>query len=169
MYVIIESLKINTKRIIMENLIINNKKAKHNFFLEDKFEAGIVLEGWEVKSLLAKKINIENAYIVIRNNELFLFNALITPLTQASTHVEHNPLRTRKLLLKRQEIDKLIGKIDIKGYTLIPIQLYKKGKIKVELALAKGKKDYDKREVLKQNDWKKEKAVLFKNNIKNHK
>lgn len=135
----------------MDNLAYN-KKAKFDYFLEDSFEAGIVLQGWEVKSILAKKISINNSYVIIKNREAFLLNCDITPMQQASTHKLHENTRTRKLLLHKAELNKLIGKTEIKGYTLIPISLYINKKIKLKFALSLGKKQYDKRESIKNRE-----------------
>jgi SsrA-binding protein len=141
-----------------------NKKARFNYFIEDTFQAGIMLEGWELKPILDRKINLDNSHIIIDKGELYLFNALITPLVTTSTHVPHVQDRRRKLLMKKQEIMRLIGKIVEKGYTIVPTKVYRKGRfIKVEIALAKGKKLHDKRETEKQADWKREQEKLMKN------
>lgn len=145
---------------------IVNKKARHDFFIEETFEAGVMLEGWELKSILKRKANMDLAHVHIRNGELFLFNAVITPLQTTSTHVKAESTRNRKLLMKKQEIMRLIGKVERSGYTLIPLKIYLKGKIKVEIALAKGKKQYDKRESAKQADWDREKAQIMKKSAK---
>ena len=124
-----------------------NKRARHEYRLEDRFEAGLVLQGWELKSIRAGRINITEAYAVIRGGELFLFGAQVTPLISASSHAVSDPMRTRKLLLHRREIDQLVGKVEREGYTLVPTALYWKGnKVKAELALAKGKQKHDKRD-----------------------
>ena len=143
--------------------IVLNKKARHDFHLEDKFEAGIVLEGWEVKSLRAGKVQIRDSYVFIKDNECWLSAMVITPLQTASTHINPEPTRVRKLLLNRDEINKLIGAVERKGYTLIATAMYwKKGRAKVEIALAKGKKEHDKRASEKDRDWKREKARILK-------
>ncbi len=143
--------------------IVLNKKARHDFLLEDRFEAGIVLEGWEVKSLRAGKVQIRDSYVFVKNNEAWLSAMVITPLETASTHIRPEPSRVRKLLLHREEINKLIGAIDRKGYTLVATAMYwKKGRAKVEIALAKGKKAHDKRAAEKDRDWKREKARILK-------
>lgn len=143
--------------------IVLNKKARHDFFIEEKFEAGIALEGWEVKSLRAGKVQIRESYILLKEAEAFLFGALITPLPTASTHISPDPQRTRKLLLHRREIDKLIGNVERKGYTIIPIAMYwKHGKIKLEIGLAKGKQTHDKRQTEKDRDWQREKQRIMK-------
>ena len=145
------------------NTIVLNKKARHDFTLEDRFEAGIVLQGWEVKSLRAKKVQIRDSYVFIKNNEVWLSSTVITPLETASTHIHPEPQRIRKLLLNRDEINKLIGAVDRKGYTLIATAMYwKHGRAKIEIALAKGKKEHDKRASEKDRDWKREKARMLK-------
>ena len=145
------------------NTIVLNKKARHDFILEDRFEAGIVLEGWEVKSLRAGKVQIRDSYVFIKNNEAWLSSTVITPLETASTHIHPEPQRIRKLLLNRDEISKLIGAVDRKGYTLVATAMYwKHGRVKLEIALAKGKKEHDKRASEKDRDWKREKARILK-------
>ena len=144
-----------------------NKRARHEYHLEERFEAGLALQGWELKSIRAGRANITESYAVVRNGELFLFGAQITPLISASTHVVAEERRTRKLLLHRNEIDILVGKVQREGYTLIPTALYWKGnKIKAELALARGKQTHDKREVEKERDWNREKQRLLRRNNK---
>ena len=143
--------------------IITNKKAFHDYFIEEKFEAGIVLEGWEVKAIRAGRANIKESYAIIQNGEIFIFGMHISPLTEASTHVKADPTRTRKLLLHASQISKLIGKVERAGYTLMPIDLhYSKGRIKAEIGLAKGKHQYDKRQAEKERDWDREKARLMR-------
>lgn len=143
--------------------IVLNKKARHDFTLEDRFEAGIVLQGWEVKSLRAKKVQIRDSYVFIKNGEAWLSSTVITPLETASTHIHPEPQRMRKLLLNKNELDKLIGAIDRKGYTLVATAMYwKNGRAKLEIALAKGKKEHDKRATEKDRDWKREKARITK-------
>ena len=145
------------------NTIVLNKKARHDFILEDRFEAGIVLEGWEVKSLRAGKVQIRDSYVFIKNNEAWLSSTVITPLETASTHIHPEPQRVRKLLLNRDEINKLVGAVERKGYTLVATAMYwKKGRAKLEIALAKGKKEHDKRASEKDRDWKREKARILK-------
>lgn len=140
-----------------------NKRARHEYSLEQRFEAGLALQGWEIKSIRAGRANIVEAYAVVRGGELFLFGAQITPLIQASTHVVADDRRTRKLLLHRREIDELVGKVQRDGYTLVPTALYWKGnKIKAELALAKGKQDQDKREASKERDWARDKQRIMR-------
>jgi SsrA-binding protein len=143
--------------------IVDNRKAFHEYFVEDRYEAGLVLEGWEAKAIRAGRANIKEAYVLVRGAEVFLFGAHITPLTSTSTHTVPDPVRTRKLLLKADEIKKLIGKVERAGYTLVPINLhFKGGRIKLEIGLAKGKKLHDKRDAEKDRDWKREQQRLMK-------
>jgi len=140
-----------------------NKKAKHEYFIEDRFEAGIALEGWEVKSLRAGRVAINESYVNIDKNEAFLQGCTITALPTASTHINPNPTRHRKLLLHRQELDRLIGQVERKGYTLVPTAIYwKHGRVKVEIGLAKGKHLHDKRATDKNRDWQRDKARIMK-------
>jgi SsrA-binding protein len=140
-----------------------NKKATHDFFIEERYEAGIALQGWEVKSLREGKVQIKESYITLKEGEAFLFGAHITPLSTASTHIHPDSRRTRKLLLHRSELNKLIGLVERKGYTLIPTAIYwKKGMAKLEVGLARGKKLHDKRASEKDRDWQREKERLFK-------
>ncbi len=143
--------------------IITNKKAFHDYFIEEKFEAGMSLLGWEVKAIRAGRANIKESYVVIRDGEVFIFGMHITPLAEASTHVHPDPTRTRKLLLHAKQISKLIGLVERAGYTLMPLDMhYQKGRIKVEIGLAKGKKQHDKRESEKERDWNREKQRLMR-------
>ncbi|MCA1715232.1 MAG: SsrA-binding protein SmpB [Gammaproteobacteria bacterium] len=140
-----------------------NKRARHEYHLEERFEAGLALQGWELKSIRAGRANITEAYAVIRDGELFLFGAQMTPLISASTHVVADAHRTRKLLLHKQEIEQLIGRVQRDGYTLVPTALYwKANKVKAELALAKGKQAHDKRDASKDRDWAREKQRLLR-------
>jgi SsrA-binding protein len=140
-----------------------NKKATHDYFIEERYEAGISLQGWEVKSLREGRIQIKESYVTIKDGEAFLFGAHIVPLNTASTHIHADPTRTRKLLLHRSELNKLIGLVERKGYTLVPTAMYwKKGMAKLEIGVAKGKKLHDKRASDKDRDWKREKERLFK-------
>ncbi len=140
-----------------------NRTARHDYHLEDRYEAGIALQGWELKSIRAGRMNMGDAYAVVRKGEIYLFGAQITPLLQASTHVIADDRRTRKLLLHRNEIDKLIGKVERDGYTLIPTAVYwKANKVKLELALAKGKQDHDKRQASKDRDWQRDKQQAMR-------
>lgn len=143
--------------------IIENRKAFHDFFIEERFEAGLVLEGWEVKAIRAGRAQLKEAYVIVRNGEIHLIGAHITPLTAASTHVKPDPIRTRKLLLHADEIRKLVGQVERAGYTMVPIDLhYLRGRIKLAIGLAKGKKQYDKREADKERDWKREQQRLLR-------
>ena len=147
--------------------IAQNKRARHEYHLEAHYEAGMALQGWEVKAIRAGRANITEAYAVVRKGELFLFGAQITPLISASTHVLADERRTRKLLLHRREIDQLIGRVQRDGYTLIPTALYWKGnKVKMELALARGKQNHDKREASKERDWNREKQRVMRQHNK---
>ena len=140
-----------------------NRVARHDFILEDRFEAGIVLEGWEVKSLRAGRINLKESYVFIKQGEAWLFGCHITPLLSASTHVNPDPTRTRKLLLHRLELNRLIGATERKGYTLVPLSMYwKRGRVKIEIALGKGKKLHDKRATDKERDWGRQKQRIMK-------
>lgn len=140
-----------------------NKKAKHDYFIEDRLEAGLVLEGWEVKSMRAGRAQLSESYVLIKRGEAWLFGAHISPLTTASTHINPDPSRTRKLLLHNAELSKLIGLVERRGYTVVPLALYwKRGRAKLEIGLAKGKKAHDKRAVEKERDWQREKARVLK-------
>lgn len=143
--------------------IADNKKAFHDYFIEERYEAGIALEGWEVKAIRAARAQIKEAYIVLRGGEVYVIGMHVSALPTASTHIKPDPTRTRKLLLHAAEINKLIGKVERAGYTLVPLDLhYKKGRIKLEIGLAKGKKQFDKRESEKERDWVREKARLMR-------
>ena len=143
--------------------IVENRKAFHDYFIEERYEAGIALEGWEVKAIRGGRSSIAEAYVMVRGAELFLIGAHITPLPTASTHVNPDPTRTRKLLLNAEEIKRLIGKVEQRGYTLVPINLhYKGGRVKLEIGLAKGKKQHDKRETEKEKEWNREKQRLLR-------
>ncbi|MDR2111490.1 MAG: SsrA-binding protein SmpB [Candidatus Accumulibacter sp.] len=143
--------------------IVNNKKAFHDYFIEEQFEAGIVLEGWEIKAIRAGRAHVKEAYVIVRDGEVFIFGMHITPLAQASTHIKPDPVRTRKLLLHAAQISKLIGKVERAGFTLMPLDLhYTRGRVKVQIGLAKGKKQHDKREAEKDRDWEREKARLMR-------
>jgi SsrA-binding protein len=143
--------------------IVQNKKAFHDYFIEEKYEAGIVLEGWEVKAIRDNRTNLKEAYVIIQRGEIYLIGCHITPLGAASTHIRPDTIRTRKLLLHNEEIAKLIGKVERSGYTLVPIDMhYKNGRIKIQIGLAKGKKQYDKRQVEKEKDWERDKARIMR-------
>src|SRR3954471_5677480 len=144
--------------------IVDNKKAYHDYHVEEKFEAGLALEGWEVKSIRAGRAQLKEAYVVVRNGEIVLLGARVPPLSTASTHVHPDPARARKLLMHREEINRLVGKVERAGYTLVPLNLhYNKGRIKIDIGLAKGKKQHDKRESEKLRDWNREKQRLLRN------
>ncbi|TXT27412.1 MAG: SsrA-binding protein [Gallionellaceae bacterium] len=143
--------------------IIQNKKAFHDYFVEDRYEAGLVLEGWEVKAIRAGRANLKEAYVTVKDGALYLFGSHISPLATTSTHILPDPLRTRKLLLHAAEISKLIGKVQRAGYTLMPLDMhYKEGRIKLEIGLAKGKKAHDKRATEKEQEAKREAAQALK-------
>jgi len=146
------------------NTIAQNKKARFDYFIEQDFETGLMLQGWEVKSMRAGRAQIKESYVIIQNGELFLVGAHITPLNTASTHVVAEPVRSRKLLMKRHEISRLIGQVERAGYTLVPLDLYwsKKGFAKLKIGLAKGKKQHDKRESIKERDWQRDKQRVLK-------
>lgn len=143
--------------------IIQNKKAFHDYFIEEKYEAGIALEGWEVKAIRDNRVNIKESYVIIQKGEIYLLGCHINPLGTLSTHINPDNVRTRKLLLNRGEIDKLIGKVERAGYTLVPIDMhFLNGRIKVQIGLAKGKKQYDKRHAEKERDWQREKEKIMR-------
>jgi SsrA-binding protein len=155
--------KKKTKSKNSSSTIALNKKARHDYFIEDRFEAGLVLQGWEVKSLREGRAQLTESYIVINNNEAWLFGFHISPLLSASTHITPDPTRTRKLLLHRRELDRLIGAVERKGYTLVPLALYwKKGRAKLEIALARGKQNQDKRTADKDREWARSKQRLLR-------
>ncbi len=140
-----------------------NKRATHDFFIEERFEAGVVLQGWEVKSLRAGKVQLTESYVLLKNSEAWLLGSHISPLNTTSTHIYADPTRTRKLLLNQRELNKLYGSVERKGYTLIPLKMYwKKNHVKLEIALAKGKQTHDKRESEKEQDWKRQKERLLR-------
>lgn len=156
----------NAQKTEAVKTIAVNRKARHEYTLEQHFEAGLVLQGWELKSLRAGKVQIADSYVIIKRGEGWLIGSLITPLLSASTHVHPDPTRSRKLLLHRKELNALIGLTERRGYTLIPLSLYwKQGRAKLEIALAKGKKFHDKRDTEKKRAWDKEKQQLFKKKI----
>ncbi|WP_455217476.1 SsrA-binding protein SmpB [Kaarinaea lacus] len=145
------------------NTIALNRKARHDYFIEDKFEAGIVLQGWEVKSLREGRVQLSDAYVFVKDGEAFVSNVLITPLPTASTHIQPEPTRVRKLLLHKGEIDKLIGAVDRKGYTLVPLAMYwVRGRAKLEIGLAKGKQKHDKRATEKEREWNRDKQRILR-------
>lgn len=143
--------------------IAQNKKALFDYSIEERFEAGLVLEGWEVKAIRAGQVNLKEAYVIIRGGELWLLNSHMTPLKTASTHITPDPTRTRKLLMRADEIRKLIGKVERAGYSLVPLDLhYSKGRIKLTVGLAKGKRQFEKRAAQQEKDWKREQSRLLK-------
>jgi len=150
------------------NTIVLNKRARHDYFIEDEIEAGLELQGWEVKSMRAGKVNISDSYVIFKNGEAFLFGSMIQPLSVASTHIVCDPSRTRKLLLKQRELDSLFGKTNRDGFTLIALSLYWKGAwAKIKIGLAKGKKQHDKRDDIKEREWRVTKDRIMKNSNKN--
>jgi len=155
--------KKSAKNKSTSSTIALNKKARHDYTIEEKIECGITLQGWEVKSLRAGKVQIVDSYVFVKDGEVWVSNLMITPLATASTHIHPEPTRVRKLLLHRDQIDKLIGAVDRKGYTLVPTAMYwSRGKAKLEIGLAKGKKAHDKRAAAKDRDWAREKARILK-------
>ena len=143
--------------------IVDNKKAFFDYFIEERIEAGLALEGWEVKAIREGRAQIKEAYVIVSGGELFLLGSHISPLPTASTHIQPDPTRTRKLLLNASEISRLIGAVERAGYTLVPVDMhYSRGRIKVEIGLAKGKKQHDKREAEKERDWKREQQRLLR-------
>ena len=143
--------------------IVVNKKIRFDYFIEDEYEAGLVLQGWEIKSLRAGKINLSDAHVIIKQGEAWLLGAQIQPLPTASTHIFPDATRTRKLLLNRRELDQLIGRVERQGYTLVPLNLYwKRNRIKMKVALAKGKKSHDKRETTKEREWQRDHSRIMK-------
>ncbi len=146
--------------------IVENRKAYYDYFIEERFEAGLALAGWEVKAIRGGRANLKEAYVVVKNGELMLIGAHISPLATASTHVQADPTRTRKLLLHREEINRLIGKVERAGYTLAPLDLhFKGGRIKLEIGLAKGKKQHDKRATIKEREWNREQQRLVRSRV----
>ena len=143
--------------------IVENRKAFHDYFIEERYEAGLALEGWEVKAIRGGRAQLSEAYVIVKGGEVFLIGAHISPLPTASTHFNPDPTRTRKLLLRAEEIRRLIGKVEQRGYTLVPLNLhYTKGRIKLEIGLARGKKQYDKRAAEKEKEWNREKQRLLR-------
>ena len=143
--------------------IVENRKASHDYFIEERYEAGLELQGWEVKAIRAGRAQLKEAYVIVNNEEIFLIGAHISPLAAASTHVQADPVRTRKLLLHAEEIRRLIGKVDRAGYTLVPLDLhYVRGRVKINVGLAKGKKQHDKRAAEKEKEWKREQQRVLR-------
>ncbi len=144
--------------------IVENKKAFHDYFIEERFEAGLVLAGWEAKAIRAGRVQLKEAYVILKGSEVWLIGCHISALTTASSHVQPDPIRTRKVLLHGAEIRKLIGKVERAGYALVPLNLhFTKGRVKLDIGLAKGKKEFDKRDTDKKRDWDREKAQLMRN------
>jgi SsrA-binding protein len=147
--------------------IIDNRKASHDYFIEDRYEAGLVLEGWEVKAIREGRAQLKEGYVTVRDGELFIIGMHISPLPTASTHIRPDATRSRKLLLKAEEISKLIGKVEQRGYALVPLNLhYKNGRIKLDFALGRGKKLYDKRDTAREKDWAREKELIMKHDTR---
>lgn len=147
--------------------IVDNRKARYEYFIEETYEAGICLQGWEVKSMRAGRVQLKEAYVFLRDAEAFLFGAHVSALPTASTHIVPDPIRTRKLLLNRSELDRLVGAVERRGYTLVPLELYwKAGRAKLRIGLAKGKKEHDKRSTSKDRDWNREKSRLMKHSVR---
>jgi len=143
--------------------IVENRKAQHDYFIEERYEAGLALQGWEVKAIRAGRAQLKEAYVMVSNEEIFLIGAHISPLAAVSTQVQADPVRTRKLLLHAEEIRRLIGKVDRAGYTLVPLDLhYVRGRVKINVGLAKGKKQHDKRAAEKEKEWKREQQRLLR-------
>ena len=143
--------------------IVANRKAYHDYFIEEKLEAGMSLQGWEVKAIRAGRSQLKEAYVIVKDGELLLIGAHITPLSTASTHVHADPVRTRRLLLHRGEINRLVGQVERAGYTLVPLDLhFSKGRIKLEIGLAKGKKQFDKRASIREREWNREQQRLLR-------
>ncbi|MDX3905619.1 MAG: SsrA-binding protein SmpB [Pigmentiphaga sp.] len=147
--------------------IIENRKAFHDYFIDERFEAGLVLEGWEVKAIRAGRVQLKESYVIVRDAELYLLGMHVSPLETASTHIHPDATRTRKLLLKAEEIRKLIGKVEQRGFALVPLNLhYKNSRIKLDFGLARGKKQYDKRDTERERDWLREKAQIMKHDTR---
>ena len=147
--------------------IADNKKAFHDYFIEDKFEAGLVLEGWEVKAIRAARVQLKEAYVVVKSGEVYLIGCHISPMLSDSTHVHPDPTRSRKLLLRAEEISKLIGKTECAGFTLVPLDMhFSKGRVKLQIGLAKGKKEFDKRATVKEREWQREKQRIVRDALR---
>src|SRR5690625_19927 len=147
--------------------IVDNRKAFHDYFIEDRYEAGLVLHGWEVKAIRAKQVQLKESYIIVRDGELWIVGMHISPLSNISSHVVPDLIRTRKLLLHKHEIDKLIGLVEQRGYTMVPLNLhYRRGRIKLEFGLGRGKKQHDKRQTARDKDWQRERERIMKHDIR---
>lgn len=150
--------------------IVENRKATHDYFIEERFEAGLVLDGWEVKAIRAGHVQLKESYIIVRGGEIFIIGMHISPLPTASTHISPEATRTRKLLLHAEEIKKLIGKTEQRGYTLVPLNLhYRNGRIKLDFGLGRGKKQHDKRDTARDKDWAREKERIMKHDTTRNK
>jgi len=146
--------------------IVQNRKASHDYFIEQRFEAGLALEGWEVKAIRAGRAQLKEAYVIVKDAELYLIGSHVSALPTASTHVNPDPVRTRKLLLHREEINRLIGSVERAGYALVPLDMhYSKGRVKLEIGLAKGKKQHDKRQATKDREWNREQQRLLRTKV----
>ena len=151
------------KKQLSDNTIAQNRLARHDYFIEDDIEVGIALEGWEVKSMREGNLQLKESYVMVKNGELWITNAHISPLTSASTHIKADPRRTRKLLAHRAEIDRLVGMVERKGYTLVALSAYwSRGRAKLKIGIARGKKSHDKRASVKDRDWKRDQARILK-------
>ncbi|AQS50628.1 MAG TPA: SsrA-binding protein SmpB [Paenalcaligenes hominis] len=147
--------------------IVENRKARHEYFIEERYEAGLVLQGWEVKAIRSGHVQLAESYIVIRDGEIWVIGMHISPLANASTHIVPDTTRTRKLLLKSEEINKLIGRVEQRGYTLVPLNLhYSRGRIKMDIGLGKGKKQHDKRDTTRERDWQREQERWLKHDTR---
>ncbi|HLU16031.1 MAG TPA: SsrA-binding protein SmpB [Burkholderiaceae bacterium] len=147
--------------------IVDNRKAYHDYFIEERFEAGLVLQGWEVKAIRAGHVQLKESYIIVRDGEIWVVGMHISPLANTSTHVTPDPVRTRKLLLRRDEISKLIGRVEQRGYTMVPLNLhYRNGRIKLEFGLGRGKKQHDKRDAARDKDWQRERERIMKHDVR---
>ncbi len=147
--------------------IVDNRKAYHDYFIEERFEAGLVLEGWEVKAIRAGQVQLKESYLIARDGEIWVIGMHISPLSNISTHITPNPTRTRKLLLHAAEIGKLLGKVEQRGYTMVPLNLhYKRGRIKMDFGLGRGKKQHDKRQSARDKDWQREKERIMKHDVR---
>src|SRR5690625_2491686 len=147
--------------------IVDNRPAYHDYFIEERFEAGLVLQGWEVKSIRARRVQLKESYIIVRDGEIWIIGMHVSPLNNVSTHITPNPVRTRKLLLRADEISKLIGRVEQRGYTMVPLNLhFRNGRIKLEFGLGRGKKQHDKRDDAREKDWKREQERLLKHDIR---
>lgn len=153
----------NNQQTVGRKTIALNKRARFEYHIEERIEAGIALEGWEVKALREGRVQFADSYVLLKDNEAYLFGCLVNPLPTVSTHVTPDPTRTRKLLLHRREIDRLVGAVDRRGYTVVPTAMYwSRGKVKVEIGMAKGKRQHDKRKTEKDRDWERQKSRIMK-------